>query len=207
MSLSILDLLARFQFFIYPLAVHLSVVYKVPFVIACLLPLFYIVLARPFSGNKKQIAIKSGILLLLLLIGLFSWYYLDHSIIYLPPVLMIMAILYPFIRSVMPGRTPLITRFYQLTKPDNDPSVYSYTNKLTWIWIVFIIFLLVNTLLLSLFAPLELWSLFTNFINYLLLLAMFVLEWLFRLFWFNKWESPIDFARELITLDQRELFR
>lgn len=202
-----LNILARFQFFIYPLAVHLSVVYKVPFIIACLLPLFYFVLARPFSGNKKQIIIKSLIFTLLILIGLLSWLYLDHSIIYLPPVLMISLILYPFVRSVMPGKTPLITRFYQLTKAENDPEVSRYTDKLTWIWIVFIMLLLINTLILTVLAPLELWSLFTNFINYILLLTMLVLEWLFRIVWFRKWESPIEFARQLLTLDQRELFR
>lgn len=202
-----LDFLARFQFFIYPFIVHLSVVYKVPFLIACLLPLFYIVLIRPFHGDKKQIIIKSGILLLLILIGLLSWHYLDHSIIYLPPMLMMLAILYPFIRSVMPGNTPLITRFYQLTKAENCPEVSRYTDKLTWIWIVFIMLLLVNNLFLTFLAPLELWSLFTNFINYLLLLSLLVLEWIFRIFWFKKWESPIEFARQLLTLDQRELFR
>lgn len=202
-----LDFLARFQFFIYPFIVHLSVVYKVPFIIACLLPLFYIVLARPLRGNNKQIIIKSGILLLLILIGLLSWRYLDHSIIYLPPMLMMLTILYPFIRSVMPGNTPLITRFYQLTKAENCPEVSRYTDKLTWIWIVFIMLLLVNNLFLTFLAPLELWSLFTNFINYLLLLSLLVLEWLFRIFWFKKWESPIEFARQLLTLDQRELFR
>ena len=202
-----LDILARFQFFIYPFVVHLSVVYKVPFIIACLLPLFYIVLARPLRGNRKQIIIKSSLLLVLILIGLLSWHYLDHSIIYLPPILMMLTILYPFIRSVIPGNTPLITRFYQLTKAENDPAVTCYTDKLTWIWIIFIILLLVNNIILTFWAPLETWSLFTNFINYLLLLSMLVLEWIFRLFWFKKWESPLEFARQLLTLDQRELFR
>lgn len=202
-----LDTLARYQFFIYPLMVHLSVVYKVPFVIACLLPLFYIVLARPFSGSQQQILVKSSLLFLLIIIGLLSWLYLDHSIIYLPPILMMMAILYPFIRSVMPEQTPLITRIYQLTKKENDPTRMSYTDKLTKIWIVFIILLLLNTFYLTFYASLETWSLFTNFINYLLMLSLFVLEWLFRLYWFHQWESPIVFAKQLLTLDQRELFR
>lgn len=202
-----LNFLARFQFFFYPLIVHLSVIYKVPFIIACLLPLFYIVLARPFRGNRKQIILKSSILFILIIIGLSSWYYLDHSIIYLPPILMMLTILYPFIRSVMSGNTPLITRFYQLTKAENNPSVTRYTDKLTWIWIIFIILLLLNNIILTFWASLETWSLFTNFINYILLLSMLVLEWVFRIFWFKEWESPVEFARQLLTIDQRELFR
>jgi uncharacterized membrane protein len=187
--------------------VHLSVVYNVPFIVACLLPLFYIVLARPFSGSKQQFLVKSSLLFLLTIIGFLSWFYLDHSIIYLPPILMIMAILYPFIRSVMPEQTPLITRIYQLTKKENDPTRMSYTDKLTKIWIVFMILLLLNTFYLTFYASLETWSLFTNFINYLLMLSLFVAEWLFRIYWFHQWESPIEFAKQLLTLDQRELFR
>ncbi len=202
-----LNLIARFQFFIYPLVVHLSVVYKIPFITACLLPVFYFILTRPFSGTKKQVLFKSGIFLFLSLIALLSYYYLDHSIIYLPPILIISLILYPFIRSVLPGQTPLISRFYQLTEDGHEPDKMRYTARLTWFWIVFIILLLINTLALTLFAPLELWSLFTNFINYLLLLAMLILEWLFRMFWFKEWVSPIHFAGQLLSIDQRELFR
>lgn len=202
-----LDTLARYQFFFYPLMVHLSVVYHVPFVIACLLPLFYVVLARPFSGTRKQVLIKSSILFLLAIIALLSWYYLDHSIIYLPPILMISVILFPFFRSVLPGHTPLITRFYQLTKKENNPQVMKYTDKVTWVWVIFIILLLINTIFLTFFAPLETWSLFTNFINYLLMLALLVLEWVFRIFWLKECESPVEFARQLLTIDQRELFR
>jgi uncharacterized membrane protein len=202
-----LNFLARFQFFIYPFIVHLSVVYQVPFVIACLLPLFYWVLARPFQGIKKSIVIKSSLWVLLMIIAGFSGYYLDHSIIYLPPILMMLTILYPFIRSILAGNTPLLTRFYQLTKIENNPDVIRYTTKLTYIWIVFISVLLLNNILLSIWAPLEVWSLFTNFINYLLILSLLIGEWLFRLFWFNKWESPIEFAQQLLLIDQRELFR
>lgn len=202
-----LNFLARFQFFIYPLIVHLSVVYKVPFITACLLPLFFILLARPFQGNRKQRIIKSGILILLIISALLSWHYLNHAIIYLPPILMMLTILYPFIRSVMPGNTPLITRFYQLTKAENNPVITRYTDKLTWLWIVFIALLLLNNIILIFWASIETWSLFTNFINYLLILSLLTLEWIFRIFWFKQWESPLEFARQLITLDQRKLFR
>jgi len=202
-----LDTIARFQFFFYPLIVHLSVVYQVPFITACLMPLFYFILARPFSGTKAQIGVKSLILLLFGLIALFSYYYLDHSIIYLPPILMISLILYPFVRSVMPGKTPLLSRFYQLTEKANDPAILSYTAKLTWVWIILIAILLLNTLVLTFFASLEIWSLFTNFINYILLLLLLFLEWLFRMARFRKWVSPVKIVRQLLTVDQRELFR
>ncbi len=199
------DFITRFQFFFYPLVVHLSVVYKIPFVIAGLLPLFYIIFARPFQGASGQILIKSMILFVLLVMAVLSWIFLNHSIIYLPPILMMMAILYPFIRSVMPGNTPLITRFYELTEEKKQYSVIKYTRKLTWVWIVFIVLLLINTLYLTFFSSLQTWSLFTNFINYLLLLLLMIVEWSFRGFWFGQWDSPLKFARQLLTVDQKAL--
>lgn len=202
-----LDTLARFQFFIYPMVVHLSIVYQVPFITACLLPLFYFILAQPLLDNKKLVSIKSAIFFLLCLIALFSYYSIDHSIIYLPPVIMMSLILYPFIRSVMPGNTPLLSRFYQLTEKENNLQTMQYTRQVTWVWVVFISLLLINTLILTFFAPLEIWSLFTNFINYMLMLALFISEWLFRMFWFKQWVSPIKFVRQLMTVDQRELLR
>ena len=202
-----LDTIARFQFFFYPLIVHLSVVYQVPFITACLMPVFYFILARPFRGQPKQIRIKALILLLLVVIAVLSYFYLDHSIIYLPPILMISLILYPFARSVTANRTPLISRFYQLTEKANDPQVLSYTHKLTWVWIVLITLMLLNTIILTFTASLEIWSLFTNFINYILLFALLFFEWLFRMFWFKRWVSPVQIGRQLLTVDQRELLR
>ncbi len=224
-----LDTLARFQFFIYPLVVHLSVIYEVPFVTACLLPVFYFIVAQPFSTishsketqrvdsrsinsaltiNKKSfLSIKSAVFFLLCFIALFSYFSIDHSVIYLPPIIMILLILYPFLRSILPGHTPLISRFYQLTEQDNAPKAMLYTEKVTWVWVILIVLILVNTLFLTFFSSLETWSLFTNLINYLLMLGLFIAEWLFRMFWFKQWVSPIRFIQQLMTIDQRELLR
>ncbi len=217
-----LDTIARFQFFIYPLVVHLSVVYQVPYISACLLPLFYFIVAQPFSepsnsdqhtsntiflNKKKLLTIKSGIFFLLCIIAIFSYYLTDHSVIYLPPVIMISLIFYPFVRSVMPGKTPLISRFYQLAENENNPRAMQYTEKVTWVWVILIALLLTNTLILTFFAPLEIWSLFTNFINYILMLVLFIAEWLFRMYWFKQWVSPLKFIQQLLTIDQRELLR
>ena len=219
-----LDTLARFQFFIYPLIVHLSVIYEVPFITACLLPVFYYIVAQPFSNrlalkdshkdsstpiaNKNSLfTIKSSVFILLCCIALFSYLSIDHSVIYLPPIIMILLILYPFWRSILPGHTPLISRFYQLTEQDNAPKAMQYTAKVTWVWVVLIVLILVNTVFLTFFASLEIWSLFTNFLNYLLMLGLFIAEWLFRMFWFKKWFSPVRFIQQLMTIDQRELLR
>lgn len=206
-----LNTMARFQFFIYPLMVHLSVVYQMPFITASLLPLFYFIFIQPFSlsttSEKHVVSTKSFIFFLLCLIAVYSYYARNYVIIYLPPVLIMSVILYPFIRSLIPGNTALISRFYQLTEKENKPEKMHYTRMVTWVWVIFLLLLLCNTLFLTFFASLEAWSLFTNFLNYLLMLILFISEWLFRMAWFKQWVSPLKFIHQLITIDQHELLQ
>jgi uncharacterized membrane protein len=100
----------------------------------------------------------------------------------------------------------LISRFYQLTENESHPKRMRYTAILTGCWALLITLLIINTIILTFFASLEIWSLFTNFINYIILLAMLIFEWLFRIFWFQQWFSPIKMAQQLLTVDQRQLF-
>ncbi|MFK5984657.1 MAG: hypothetical protein QM479_04420 [Pseudomonadota bacterium] len=67
--------------------------------------------------------------------------------------------------------------------------------------------MLVEILLLSFYAPLEIWSLFTNFINYLILLVFMSLEWLFRSCYFKQWNSPLIFIKQLILIDHQQLLK
>jgi magnesium-transporting ATPase (P-type) len=128
--------------------------------------------------------------------------------------------LFPFALSISSGYIPLITQFYYLSEgldssesenkglaTDFDPKRVQYTHMLTWLWVIVISMMLLEIILLSFFAPLEIWSLFTNFINYFILLLFMIFEWLFRNFYFKQWESPLIFIRQLIVIDHRQLLK
>ncbi|MEW5973514.1 MAG: hypothetical protein AB1713_07135 [Pseudomonadota bacterium] len=56
----------------------------------------------------------------------------------------------------------------------------SYTRAVTQVWVVVFSLLGFGALYLALFAPVELWSLFTNGLNYLLIAFVFIAEFMVR---------------------------
>ncbi len=133
-------------------------------------------------------------------------------------------ILLPFVRSVTPDYIPLLTQFYYLTeelkRSPKEAQTYNpkegqtynpkreyYTAVLTWIWIALISLMLIEIILLSFFAPVQIWSLFTNFINYIILSFFIIIEWIFRNIYFKKWDSPLVFIKQLLLIDHRQLLK
>jgi uncharacterized membrane protein len=58
--------------------------------------------------------------------------------------------------------------------------VLVYTRRVTALWVLILAAIAVGNAALALFAPLPVWSLFSNFVNYLLVGLVFVLEYLYR---------------------------
>ncbi|MEZ5659759.1 MAG: hypothetical protein R3E83_14855 [Burkholderiaceae bacterium] len=209
----IANFVARYQFILYPALVHMSVLLGEPHLGTLLLPVFFAANARPFSGEAGARRNKLLVLAVLIAIALWSVLFRDHWVLFLPPALIVAAIMTPFVMSVRPGQTPLITRIHQLAPSGpvaslrSEQEICRYTDRLTWVWILLMGFILADTLLLAWLAPLEVWSLFTNVINYGLLLALIVGEWLFRMAWMRCWISPVKLVHTLLTVDHRELMR
>ena len=122
-------------------------------------------------------------MMLMALIGLL----LDATAaLYLPPVLISGTLLQVFGHSLLPGNEPLISRFARRVDGIDDPRSMDYTRGLTWFWTLAFAAILIESVLLALFAPLEIWSLFTNLLNYAIIAALFVLEYIYRLLYFRR---------------------
>lgn len=193
----------------YPLVAHLGVIFEKPWLITLVLPLVYLAIANPFPSISKNNR-RTGILntlgfIILLFFTAASIIWQDMTLLYFPPLLIVLAILIPFASSLQRGHIPLITRFQQLIEKETAPEIISYTSKLTWMWTIFLVLMLLEIILLSVFASREVWSLFTNVINYVLLAAFFILEWVFRMLWFRTWFSPVKFIKQLLATDFRRL--
>jgi uncharacterized membrane protein len=90
------------------------------------------------------------------------------------------ALLGVFGLTLLPGRVALITviaRKLHGTIPDD---MAAYTRGVTWAWCCFFAAQLVGSLALLLFAPLVVWSLFVNILNFPLIVLMFVAESCYR---------------------------
>ena len=129
----------------------------------------------------------------------------EQLLLYLMPVLINAILAVIFARTLLPGETPLVTRFSILLRGKLEPQVVSYTRRVTQVWTLFFILLALESLLLALFAPLEIWSLFANILNYLLAGLLFAGEYFFRVHYLHDLEHPgfPRFVRNLSRVDRR----
>jgi uncharacterized membrane protein len=101
--------------------------------------------------------------------------------LYVPPALIPAALFMLFARSLRAGETPLVTRIARHMHGGVLPEpLVAYTRHVTQLWCVICVALFLSAVLLAVFASAELWSLMTNLVHYLVLGAVFVLEFAYR---------------------------
>jgi uncharacterized membrane protein len=146
--------------------------------------------------------------------------------LYVPPIIVPAFLAYVFGSTLRPGRTPLISQLIELLHAPGEErpeeAVWSYARKLTATWTALFIALAVFNLLLAALAepdglllssgltpPLtvshELWSLFTNLVDYLIVAAFFVIEYAYRRQKFPRqpYRNIFDFMRRMVALMPR----
>lgn len=155
------------------------------------------------SGRRLQAMLWGGVFLVACWVLLREQY---HLLLYVPPIIINLGLLFIFARSLRSGNTPFITRYARLIDGDLSNEEERYTRKVTWWWTGFFLVLAVECIVLSLFAPLEIWSLFTNLLNYVFLSAMFVVEFMYRKHAFpDKQGSFYYFMRRLVKIRPAQL--
>jgi uncharacterized membrane protein len=127
--------------------------------------------------------------------------------LYLPPILVISFITLNFARTLLPGEEPLITKIARVIFKDDGPEISAYTRRVTWLWTGFLSTILIQTILLSLFASIETWSLFTNVINYCFMGLLFIIEYIYRQIRFGYRHSIFYYLRGLAQFPVNQFFR
>jgi uncharacterized membrane protein len=87
---------------------------------------------------------------------------------------------FTFARSLLPGRTPLCTRWADILHGPLPPAVALYTRNTTAAWAVFFALIACVSLLLYQHTPLRVWSAFSNFATVPLVVLMFIGEYAVR---------------------------
>ena len=101
-------------------------------------------------------------------------------LVYSQPVLVNLALCYLFGRTLLNRRQPLITRYIGAIRGSLDAPTRRYGRRLTQVWTLLSAALALESVLLAVFAPREIWSLVTGFLNYLLVAAVIVVEYQVR---------------------------
>ena len=133
-----------------------------------------------------QSARRSFLLVLIVLLLILLWdqraLLLRHyDLAYLAEYAGMMTLLaWVFGRTLMHGQTPLVTRFALLTHGTISPLITRYTRRVTLAWTLFFCLTAVSSVLLFATTPLATWAIFANIASPMLMLGMFVAEYLVR---------------------------
>jgi uncharacterized membrane protein len=101
--------------------------------------------------------------------------------LYVPPAAIPAALFALFAGSLRAGQVPLVTRIARHMHDGVLPDeLVGYTRGVTQLWCVVCAALFLSAVTLALFASPWLWSLMTNVIHYLVLGAVFILEYAWR---------------------------
>ncbi len=174
----------------YPLAVYFGLshfsVRAVGLLLLCLaLPL----LALRFRGTRREhlasiLPVPISVIALIALSAILE----DRRFMLALPVLISAALLVTFGASLSRGM-PMIERFARMQNPELPPSHAAHCRQVTWVWCVFFV---VNGAIASFLAvrgPIEWWTLYSGLIAYVLMGALFAVEYIVRKYRFRDERS------------------
>ena len=120
-------------------------------------------------------------------------------LLFIPPIVINLALAWLFGRTLVRGRVPLIARFAILEQGTLSAELVTYTRTLTWLWTLLFIAAAAVSLALGLAGHRDAWSQFTNFLNYVLVAALFLGEFVYRRLRFRNYRhhSPLQLLRNV----------
>ncbi len=189
----------------YPLLVHLAVWLEQP--VIQVLALLVLTLGLLLPGLRQGSRFTWGLFLLIL--GLLcAAGYLDIAIylLYLPPVVIPLLFWGVFLHSLLSGKVPLVTAIGERARGPLSAQMRRYTWGVTLMWTVVFAAIALWSVILLWLATTTLWSLFTNFINYLMVALLFVAEFVYRKWRFQDHDHPgfVDYLKIVVNADIRK---
>jgi len=183
-----------------PLAIHIAIINGLTAVALLILLLALVLLVSRSWKQRIMLGLVSvGTVASLSIAGLS-----EQLLLYAMPILINLGLAIFFGQSLLANRIPVITRFATLLRKEMDPRVIVYTHHVTQLWAIFFIVLTIESLLLALYAPIEIWSLFANFLNYIFTALFFTGEYYFRIHYLDDLEH-MSFPRFIQNLSKVDL--
>ena len=188
------------------LLAHVAITFEY-FTIAALLLTVALLAMLSLFFCQKTICKTSIIIGGLCITGLLVFFLDSRQITYFPPLLIHFFLFLFFSSSVISDNTPIITRFARLISGDLSAATEDYTRKASIAWSIFMFLLFCEAVIIAYIAPIETWSLFVNFINYLFLMLMFVAEFMVRRIVLKdeNQTSFLSFVKSLAKVDMKKV--
>lgn len=126
--------------------------------------------------------------------------------LFVPPALIPAALFIFFASTLRPGETPLITKVATVMRGEPLPApLVGYTRHVTQLWCGVFIFMFASAVTLAIWAPPRIWSLMTNAVHYLILGAVFIVEFAYRRIRYRALEpwGLFEYLRRLVRTNIR----
>ena len=102
-------------------------------------------------------------------------------LLYTPPIVINLALCAFFARTLRAGSEPFVSRFARIERGGwLPPDLARYTRNLTCAWALFFLVMAAVSATLAMTGPLATWSLFSNLLNYLFVIILFIVEYIYR---------------------------
>lgn len=155
-----------------------------------------------------QLSVRLWVIFLITLCSLYALFYfhLLDVVGKIPPIVILAVLTSVFWSTLLPGKVPLITGIGEQAKGPLPDALRQYTVMLTKVWAIVLAVQLLICLILSVVAPLWLWSIVTYYINYLVVALLFVCEYFYRCSKFPDHDHPsfIDYVKIVIASNVRK---
>jgi uncharacterized membrane protein len=119
-----------------------------------------------------------------------SWHSAQQSLLAVSGVshaIINLGLLALFAGSLLPGQEPIVSALARKIRGSLPGDMPLYTRRVTWAWSFFFAAQLLISLVLFLYAPVSVWSLFVNVLNAPLIVLMFAVEYGYRVVRFREY--------------------
>lgn len=190
---------------LYPLSVHISVLMGQPLLqVIAITVMFTILMFNPLKAGSK--AVWAFFLLILAMAVFAAQQDLSIYALYLPPIIIPALLFWFFLSSLLPGRVALVTAIGEQVRGPLSEGMRRYTHYVTVLWVIVFGLMATCSAMLAWLASNEVWSLFTNFLNYLMVGAIFAGEYVVRRMLFRDHNHPsfTQYLRIVTHVDLRK---
>lgn len=184
---------------LYPLLVHLSILLGLPLLLV--LALWSLAVGLFYQGLKKRDRF-SWIFISIFTLALIPFAVFDIALylLYVPPIVLPLLLAVVFASTLLPGKEALVTAIGEAAKGPLGNDMRRYTKGVTILWAVFCFAMMIEDIVLAVFASEHLWSWMTSIVNYLMIAVLFLGEFYYRKWRFPQYEHPnlIDYIKIVI---------
>lgn len=128
-------------------------------------------------------------------------------VLYWPPIVLPFLVATAFIRSLLPGHEPIVTAIGELHRGPLSQAMRNYSRGVTVMWAISLSLMFAWGVALPLLGEHQLWSIFTNFVNYALVGLLFLGEFALRIKLFPEHDHPklIEYLKIVLKTDIRKI--